>query len=123
MSFISVMKKIGEDIKVAWEDVLKYLPAAAGLASLLFPGATGAVTGVVNAVGLIQQAVALVEQKFAATGINTQAGTQKLATVLSIVTPVVTELLNKEGITVDSTQITNIVNAVVAILNVSQATM
>jgi hypothetical protein len=116
--FISIMEKIGADIKIVWADVVKYLPEAAGLATLLFPGAAGTTAVVVNSVNLIQQAVATVEQKFAAAGVATGTGPQKLAQVVSIVGPTVTSLLSQEGITLNTTQLNNIINAVVAVLNV-----
>lgn len=116
--FISIMEKIGHDIHVAWDEVVKYLPAASSLATLLFPGATGTVAGVVNSVALIQQAVATVEQKFAAAGAATGTGAQKLAHVVALVGPTVTDLLAKEGVNVNQTQINAIINAVVAVLNV-----
>ena len=118
--FITVMEAIGRDIKKAWTDVVPYLPAASALASLLFPG-SAQVAGVVNSVSLIEQAVTVVEQKFVAAGSPSGSGAQKLAQVLSIVTPTVTQLLAQEGIAVNQTQVTNIVNAVVAVLNVSPA--
>jgi hypothetical protein len=121
MSFKSIMTKIGEDVKVVWSDVVKYLPAAESLAKLLFPAQAAVIGGVVNMTGLIQQAVATVEQKFAAQGSPTGTGEQKLAQVLAIVTPVVTETLAAAGLPTDTTYITNVVNAVVAILNVQQA--
>lgn len=121
MSFISIMKAIGNGIKIIFTDVVKFLPSAAQLAGILFPGEAGAIKEVVNSVDLIQQTVATVEQKFAAAGAPTGTGPQKLAQVLSIVTPVVQDSLAKAGIQADQTYITNIVNAVVAILNVSQA--
>lgn len=114
------MTKVGEDIKIGWEDVVKYLPEASAIASLIFPQAA-AIPAVVNSIDLIQQAVATVEQKFKAAGAPTGTGTQKLAQVLAIVGPVVTQLLASEKITVDNTFLTNIINAVVAILNVSAA--
>lgn len=118
--FVSIMTKIGQDIKKAWSDVVPYLPSVEALATLIFPG-SGTVAGVVNSVGLIQQAVATVEQKFAAQGEPTGTGPQKLAQVLAIVSPTVTALLAAEKINVNQTQITNIVNAVVAVLNVQPA--
>ena len=122
MSFLSVMKKIGEDIKIAFEDVVKYLPAAASLASLIFPAQAGAIQVGVTSIDLIQKAVATVEQKFTAAGAPSGTGPQKLANVLSIVTPTVTQLLTAEGVkNVDTALVTNITNAVVAILNVSSA--
>jgi hypothetical protein len=101
--------------------VKKYLPSAMTLAKLLFPAQSAVVAGVVNSVGLIQQAVALIEQKYAALGTATGTGAQKLAEALSVVTPTVTQLLAAEGLPVNATYIQNIVNAVVAILNVQTA--
>ena len=120
-AFVSLMDKIGHDIKVVWADVVKYLPAASAIASLIFPAQAAAIAGVVNSVDLIQQAVATVEQKFAAAGNPTGTGPEKLAQVLSIVTPTVTQLLAAEGLNYNTTQITNIVNIVVGILNINPA--
>lgn len=114
--FVTIMQAIGRDIKKAWSEVVIYLPSAEVLAGLLFPGK--ATTTVVNAVNLIQQAVATVEQKFAAAGEPTGTGAQKSAQVLSIVGPAVTSLLAAEGIQLDQTHIQSIINAVVAVLNV-----
>ena len=118
--FVSLMERIGHDIKVAWADVVKYLPTASALAALIFPGSAGTLAGVVNAVDLIQKAVATVEQKFAAAGAATGTGAQKLAQVISIVGPTVTQLLAAEGISYNEAQVESIVNAVVAVLNAQE---
>ena len=115
--FLTVMEAIGKDAKVVFTQVEKYLPEAATLAKLLFP-ASAAVAGVVNSVGLVQQAVALIEQKYAAMGAATGTGAQKLAEALTIVTPTVTQLLTAEGLPVNAAYVQNVVNAVVGILNV-----
>lgn len=114
--FISIMEAIGRDIKRVWDDVSRYLPPVEALAALIFPQ-SAALSGVINSVQLIQQAVATVEQKFVAAGAPSGSGPQKLAQVLTIVTPTVTQLLADEKISVNQQQITNIVNAVVAVLN------
>ena len=119
--FVTVMEAIGRDIKVAWGDVVAYLPPAEALAALLFPG-SAAVPAVVNSIGLIQQAVATVEQKFAAAGNPTGTGVQKSAQVLAIVGPAVTQLLAAEKISINTAQIQNIINAVVGVLNVQPMT-
>lgn len=116
--FVSIMEAIGKDILKVWADVVKYLPPVAALASLLFPGEAAVTAGVVNSVNLIQQAVATVEQKFAAAGAVTGTGAQKLAQVISMVGPTVTQLLASEGLSVNQAQLTGIINAVVAVLNV-----
>jgi hypothetical protein len=120
--FISIMEAIGRDAKKIFTEVTKYLPEAATLAKLLFPAQTATVAGVVNAVGLVQQAVALIEQKYAALGTAAGTGAQKLAEALTIVTPTVTQLLAAEGLPVNAEYIQNVINAVVAILNVQVAT-
>jgi hypothetical protein len=119
--FVSVMELIGNDVKIAWSEVVKYLPAAAKLAELIFPAQTAVIGSAINSVDLIQQAVVTVEQKFAAAGNATGTGAQKLAQVLSIVSPTVTQLLSEEKIPVNSAYISDIVNAVVAILNVQSS--
>ena len=91
--FISVMDKIGHDLEVAWADVVKYMPEASSLAAVLFPAQVATIGGVVNSVSLIQQAVATVEQKFAAMGKATGTGTQKLAQVTSMVGPLERKLV------------------------------
>lgn len=121
--FITVMERIGHDALIALEDVVKYLPEAAMLAKIIFPEAAPAIDVAVNVTGLIQNAVVTVEQKMAAGGKATGTGTQKLADVLQIVTPVVTQLLTQAGVKADTAYITNLVNAVVAILNVQQTTL
>lgn len=118
--FESVMEKVGHDVEVVFEDVVKYLPDAAAIASLLFPQAAGEIAVGVSSVDLIQKAVVTVEQKFAATGKVSGTGAQKLAHVVSIVSPTVTQLLIQEKVPdVNSKLIANITNAVVAILNVT----
>jgi hypothetical protein len=120
-TFFSIMDKIGTDCLKALSFVEKYLMPAAGLAAIIFPAQTAAITGVVTSIDLVQKAVATVEAKMAAGGAATGTGIQKLADVLSIVSPTVTQLLTAEGIKVDTGQLTSIINAVVAILNVQQA--
>jgi uncharacterized protein YaaW (UPF0174 family) len=72
-----------------------------------------------DATGLIQNAVIEVEQKYAAAGVQSGTGTQKLTTVMTLVGPVVTSLLVNAGITQAGTSyIQSLVSAVVAILNV-----
>ena len=119
--FVTIMEKIGADALKALSEVEKYLLPVASLAAIIFPAQTATITGVVNSVDLIQKAVATVEAKMAAGGAATGSGPQKLGDVLSIVTPTVTQLLTAEGLSINTAQITNMVNAVVGILNVAQA--
>lgn len=121
--FVSIMEQIGKDALKALAEIVKYLPAAAGLAAEIFPAESAAIAGVVNSVDLIQNAVVTVEQKMAAGNVSKGTGTQKLADVLTIVTPTVTQLLTAEGIKADTAYIQNLVNAVVAILNVRDSTI
>jgi len=63
----------------------------------------------------------LVEQKYAASGVASGTGAQKLAEVLALTEQTVAALLAKAGIQADTSYLENIVSAVVAILNVQQA--
>ncbi len=117
------MERIAIDALKGLEEVVKYLPSAAGLAALIFPAQTATIGGVVNSVELIQNAVVTVEQKMAAGGKLTGTGAQKASDVLTLVGPTVTQLLTAEGLHVDTHFLQNIVNAVVAILNVQETTV
>ena len=119
--FVTVMEQIGKDCLKVLDEVIKYLPGAAALAAIIFPAQTAVISGVVNSVELIQNAVATIEAKYQAGGV-TGNGPQKLADVLTMVGPTVTQLLTAEGLHVDTTTITNITNAVVAILKVQVTT-
>jgi hypothetical protein len=122
-TFVTIMQKIGEDCLKALSEIEKYLPAAAELAAEIFPQFAAPIAGVVNSVGLIQKAVVTVETKMAVANINTEAGAKKAADVLTIVTPTVTQLLTAEGLNVDTAYIQKIIDAVVAVLNVREATV
>jgi hypothetical protein len=119
---VSFFDWLWKNAETAIEDIEPYLVPVASLVSLLFPGAASTATGVVNAVNLIQQTVVLVQQKYAALNLSssTPAATQ-LADMLGLVTPAVQSLLASEGITYNTTQVTNLVNAVVAILQAQAA--
>lgn len=121
-AFISVMEKIGHDIKVAFQDVVQYLPAAASIASLIFPAQAATISDVVTGVDVIQKTVVLVEQKYAAMGAAQGTGAQKLADVMSVVEPIVVQILQKANLPSSTDRVQSIVNAVVAVLNAQQAT-
>ena len=91
------------------------------LAALLFPSAAPVAREIADATTLIQNAVLLVEQKYAASGAQSGTGAQKLAEVLLLTEQAVTALLAKANIAADAAYIANLVSAVVAILNVQQA--
>ena len=116
--FVSLLSKIGSFFKEGLVFVEKYMVPTASLVGLLFPAVAPEAAGVVTSVQLIQAAVTEIEQKYAASGSASGTGSQKLADVLQIVTPAVTELLTKEGVkNVNQAYIQSIVNAVVAVLN------
>lgn len=119
MSFISILSAIGKAFEKGLVWAVKYAVPVEKLVALLFPAAAPAAVGVADATQLIQTAVLAVEQKYAASGAQTGSGSQKLAEVLTLTEGAVTSLLKQEGITADTSYVTNLVNAVVAILNVT----
>ena len=118
MSFVSVMETIGKGFAKGLKWAVEYAVPVEKLVGLLFPVAAPIANEVADATSLIQTAVLLVEQKYAASGAQSGTGAQKLAEVLLLTEQSVTALLAKAGITADSTYIANVVSAVVAILNV-----
>lgn len=121
MSFISVLEAIGKGFAKGLKWAVTYAVPAERLAALLFPSVAPVATEIADATTLIQNAVLLVEQKYAASGAQSGTGPQKLAEVLLLTQQAVTGLLSRVNITADSTYIANLVTAVVAILNVQQS--
>jgi hypothetical protein len=121
MSFLSVLEAVGTGFEKGLKWAVTYAVPVEKLVGLLFPAAAPVANEVADATSLIQTAVLLVEQKYAASGVQSGTGAQKLAEVLLLTESTVTALLAKAGITVDATYVANVVSAVVAILNVQQA--
>jgi len=118
VSFIGVLEAIGKGFMKGLAWAVTYAVPVEKLVALLFPAAAPAVLALSSATSLIQNAVLLVEQKYAASGVQSGTGSQKLAEVLLLTQPAVTSLLQEAGITVDAAYLQSLVSAVVAILNV-----
>lgn len=118
VSFISFLEAIGKDFEKGLAWAVKYALPVDKLVALLFPGVAPIAVGVADATTLIQNSVLQVEQKYAAAGVQNGSGAQKLGEVLTLAEQAVTSLLTQAGIKADTTYVTNLVNAVVAILNV-----
>ena len=118
MSFLGILESIGRDFKKGLLFALKYAIPVERLVALLFPAAAPAAAGLADATALIQNAVLLVEQKFAAAGAQKGTGPQKLAEVMQLAEPIVARLLTQAGIAASTTYVQSLVSAVVAILNV-----
>ena len=121
MSFISVLETIGKEFEKGLKWAVKYAVPVETLVALLFPAAAPLAAGVANATSLIQNAVLLVEQKYAASGVQNGTGAQKLSEVMLLTEQSVTSLLSSAGITADTSYLQSIVSAVVVILNVQSA--
>jgi len=121
MSFISVLEAIGKGFEKGLKWAVTYAVPVERLAALLFPSAAPIANEIADATTLIQNAVLLVEQKYAASGAQSGTGSQKLAEVLVLTEQAVTALLAKANIAADTGYIANIVSAIVAILNVQAA--
>jgi hypothetical protein len=118
VTFIGVLEAIGKGFEKGLQWAVTYAVPVEKLVGLLFPAIAPATTAVADATSLIQSAVLLVEQKYTAAGVQNGTGAQKLAEVILLAAPVVTQLLAQAGITVSTTYLQSLVSAVVAILNV-----
>ena len=121
MSFVSVLEAVGKGFEKGLKWAVTYAVPVEKLVGLLFPSAAPVMNEVVDATSLIQTAVLLVEQKYAASGVQSGTGAQKLNEVMLLTESAVTGLLAKAGGQVDSSYLQSVVSAVVAILNVQSA--
>jgi hypothetical protein len=118
VTFIGVLTAIGKGFEKGLQWAATYAVPVEKLVGMLFPAAAPLTTGIADATSLIQTAVLLVEQKYAAAGMQSGTGTQKLAEVTLLAGPAVTQLLTLAGVPVSSSYVQSLVSAVVAILNV-----
>lgn len=118
MSFLNVLEEVGKDFEKGLKWAVEYAVPVEKLVGLLFPQAAPAVNAVADATSLIQGAVLLVEQKYAASGAQNGTGPQKLAEVMLLAGSAVTTLLQQAGILADNGYIESLVSAVVGILKV-----
>jgi hypothetical protein len=120
MSFVSALEAVGKGFEKGLKWAVEYAVPVERLVGLLFPSAAPVANEVADATALIQNAVLLVEQKYAASGVENGTGQQKLAEVMLLTEQAVTGLLTKAGIQANTAFIQSVVSAVVAILNVQQ---
>ena len=118
MTFTGVLEAVGQGFAKGLKWATEYAVPVEKLTALLFPSIAPEATAVADATTLIQNAVLLVEQKYAASGVQNGTGPQKLSEVLLLAGPAVTTLLTQAGITPNAAYIQNLVTAVVSILNV-----
>lgn len=118
MSFLSVLEQIGKDFEKGLGWAVEYAVPVEKLVVLLFPAAAPAVIAVADATSLIQNAVLMVEQKYAASGVQSGSGPQKLAEVMALAGSAVVSLLKSADISANSGYVEGLVSAVVGILNV-----
>ncbi len=121
MSFTGVLEAVGKDFAKGLKWAMQYALPVEKLVALLFPGTAPTVSVLENATVLIQNAVVLVEQKYAASGVQEGTGAAKLAEVMTLAGDAVAALLAKAGITASSEYVQSLVSAVVALLNVQPA--
>ena len=118
MTFTGVLSAIGKDFEKGLAWAVKYAVPVEKLVALVFPAAAPAATVLADATTLIQNAVLEVEQKYAAAGVQSGTGTQKLAEVMTLAGAAVTSLLTQAGVESSTAYVQSLVSAVVAILNV-----
>ena len=118
MTFAGVLTAIGKGFEKGLQWAVTYAVPVEKLVSALFPPAAPITSSIADATSLVQTAVMLVEQKYTAAGVQGGTGPQKLAEVMLLAGPVVTQLLAGAGLFASTSYIESLVSAVVAILNV-----
>lgn len=118
VTFIGVLQAVGKEFEKGLAWAVEYAVPVEKLVALIFPAAAPEAATLADATTLIQNAVLLVEQKYAASGVQSGTGAQKLAEVMTLTGNTVTTLLNQAGIAANASYIQSLISAVVAILNV-----
>lgn len=118
MSFSSVLEAVGKDFEKGLKWAVEYALPVEKLAALLFPQAAPEINAITDATSLIQGAVLLVEQKYAAGGAQSGTGAQKLEEVMALAGSAVASLLQQAGIAASGSYIESLISAVVGVLNV-----
>ena len=118
MSFLSVLEQVGKDFEKGLKWAVEYAVPVEKLVALLFPQAAPAVIAIADATSLIQGAVLLVEQKYAASGAQSGSGSQKLAEVMTLAGSAVISLLQQADISANASYVESLISAVVGVLNV-----
>lgn len=118
---LSVLELVAKDADKGLAVVVKFLPEASVIASVLFPSEAPAIVAgtsiTITVANLIQSTVAEVEAKAALIPAGL-TGAQKSADVLQIVSQSVIASLATLKITADTAYVQSLVNAVVALLNI-----
>jgi hypothetical protein len=110
VTFTGVLESIGKGFEKGLKWAVAYAIPVEKLVGTLFPAVAPLTTGIADATSL--------EQKYAAAGVQNGTGPQKLAEVMLLAEPAVTQLLSQAGIAASTPYIQSLVTAVVAILNV-----
>ena len=116
MSFLSFLKKVGQDFKKIFEN-----PWTQKIEQVAGAVLTLAVPPIGSLFSATASAVMLAEQKAAALGKQDGSGPQKLADVLQLMEPVIAQALKDAGKDSSTAAVTNYINGVVAILNATPA--
>ncbi|HEX2919282.1 MAG TPA: hypothetical protein VHN81_12235 [Edaphobacter sp.] len=93
MSIIGVLEAVGKGFEKGLKWALAFAIPVEKLMGLLFPSIAPVAAELVDATTLIQNAVLLVEQKYAASGAQSGSGAAKLAEVMLLTEQAVTGLL------------------------------
>ena len=117
MTFVGVLQAVGKDFAKGLKWAVQYAVPIEKLVGLLYPPSAPVANELADATALIQTAVLLVEQRYAASGTQSGTGAQKLADVLTLAGDAVTKLLVQAGIPATADYVAKLVSAVVAILN------
>lgn len=120
--FVGFLETVGKDFLKGLGVAVQYAPAASALAGAIFPPAIAVAAPATAALNLIQNAVISIEQKYAASNVQSGTGPQKAAEVLTLAGPAATQLLTQAGVpAVDDAYIGDVISAVVGVLNAKAA--
>lgn len=116
--FVGFLETVGKDIVKGLGFAVKEAPAASALAAILFPPSAAISPFIVAGLNLVQSSIISIEQKYAASGVQTGSGVQKASEVLTLTGPAVSQLLSAAGVpNVTDAYVQTLITAIVSVLN------
>lgn len=118
--FVGFLETVGKDFEKGLTFAVKEAPAVLNLVGFIYPPAKVVGSLAETGLNLLQNSILSIEQKYSASGVQSGTGIQKAGEVLALSGPAVVALLTAAGVpNVDSAYVSNLVNLIVGLLNVT----
>lgn len=118
--FLGFLEAAGKDFMKGLGWAVKEAPAVDRVANLIWPASVAVTVPVTLGLNLLQNGILAIEQKYAASGVQSGTGPQKAAEVLALAGPAASALFMHAGVPeVNDGLLGNLIKLLVDVLNVT----